>query len=122
MGLQERALEIDADMVPDLIGFQMLKELIIFEPTGVGNKAPCFSISNTSVIKPSCIGKDKNHLKFLIPTGNGAIPVIGWGLADKGFRIIEESKQIDIVFNIEDNYFRGERSLQLVLHDMRTAI
>ncbi|HEB32515.1 MAG TPA: single-stranded-DNA-specific exonuclease RecJ [Spirochaetes bacterium] len=117
----QETLEIDVDMIPEVIGFQLLKELIIFEPTGVGNRAPCFSISNTTVIKPSCIGKDKNHIKFLIPTGNGVIPVIGWGLADKGFRIIEDSKCIDIVFNIEDNYFRGERSLQLVLHDMRTT-
>ena len=109
-------------MIPEVIGFKLLKELLIFEPTGVGNKAPCFSILKTTVINPTCIGKEKNHLKFLIPADTGTIPVIGWGLAEKGLRIIEDSEYIDIVFNIEDNYFKGERSLQLVLHDMRTAV
>ena len=109
-------------MIPEVIGFSLLKELIVFEPTGVGNKPPCFSISKTTVINPTSIGKEKNHLKFLIPTDTGAIPVIGWGFADKGFRIIEDSRYIDIVFNVEDNYFRGERSLQLVLQDIRTAV
>jgi single-stranded-DNA-specific exonuclease len=109
-------------MIPEVIGFKLLKELLIFEPTGVGNKVPCFSILKTTVINPTRIGKEKNHLKFLIPADTGTIPVIGWGLAEKGLRIIEDSKYIDIVFNIEDNYFRGERSLQLVLHDMRTAV
>jgi single-stranded-DNA-specific exonuclease len=118
----QETLEIDADMVPEVIGFKLLKELIVFEPTGVGNRAPCFSISKTTVINPTCIGRDKNHLKFLIPTETGTIPVIGWGFADKGCRIIEDSDYIDIVFNIEDNYFRGERSLQLVLHDIRAAV
>jgi hypothetical protein len=40
-------------------------------------------------------------------------------MADKGFRILEKSELVDIVFSIEDNFYRGERSLQLVLADMR---
>jgi hypothetical protein len=47
------------------------------------------------------------------------IPVLGWGMADKGFRILNSNEQVDIVFSIEDNYFRGERLLQLILTDIR---
>jgi len=40
-------------------------------------------------------------------------------MADKGFRILEKNDLVDIVFSIEDNFYRGERSLQLILADMR---
>ena len=58
-------------------------------------------------------------MRFFIPSKSELITVIGWGMAEKGFRILEKSEVVDIVFSIEDNFYRGERSLQLVLVDMR---
>ena len=114
-------IEVDAVITPDVINFQLLGELNIFEPTGAGNTAPRFFISNTSVINPIAMGKDKNHIKFFIPSSNGTIPVIGWGVAEKGFRILKNISVVDIVFTIEENYYRGEKSLQLILLDMKAS-
>ncbi len=112
-------LEIDDSIRPDEVSFDLYNELSIFEPTGPGNEAPLFCIIGTTVINPTGIGKDKNHLRFYIPSKNELIPVIGWSMADKGFRILEKNELVDIVFSIEDNFYRGERSLQLELVDMR---
>ena len=117
----QETIEIDDIIAPDVINFQFLSELNIFEPTGTGNSDPYFSIVKTMVINPTPIGEDKNHIRFLIPASRGTIPVIGWGLADKGLRILKECLPVDIVVSIEDNYFRGERSIQLVLHDLRLS-
>lgn len=114
-------LEVDVVITPDVINFQLLGELNIFEPTGAGNTAPRFFISNTSVINPIAMGKDKSHIKFFIPSSNGTIPVIGWGVAEKSFRILKNNSVIDIVFTIEENYYRGEKSLQLILLDMKAS-
>jgi single-stranded-DNA-specific exonuclease len=112
-------LEIDDSISPDEVSFDLYDELNIFEPTGPGNEAPLFCIIGTTVVNPAGIGKDKNHLRFYIPSRNELIPVIGWSMADKGFRILEKYELVDIVFSIEDNFYRGERSLQLALIDMR---
>jgi single-stranded-DNA-specific exonuclease len=114
-------LEIDDVIEPEDISFELYTELGIFEPTGPSNMAPRFCISGTTVVNPSGIGKERNHLRFFVPAREALIPVIGWGMADKGLRIIRESELVDIVFTIEDNYFRGERTLQLALLDIRKS-
>jgi len=117
----QEVIEIEDVLSPDGVNFHLLNELGIFEPTGIGNPDPNFSIMKTAVINPASIGKEKNHLRFFIPSKNGTIPVIGWGLADKGLRILKEGCPVDIVFSLQDNYYRGERSIQLVLHDIRLS-
>ena len=82
---------------------------------------PKFSLLGTTVINPTRIGKEKDHIRFFIPTKNGTIPVLGWGLAGKSLYILEKNSVVDIVFSIEENIFRGERLIQLILHDIRAA-
>jgi single-stranded-DNA-specific exonuclease len=117
----QETLEIDGLLIPDSVSFRLFDELRVLEPTGAGNPPPQFMIRGVKVINPNHIGKDKNHLKFHIPTREGIIPVVGWGLADKGFRILERASVVDIVVSIEDNYFRGERSIQLTLQDIKVS-
>ncbi len=114
-------VEIDDIITPDDVSYELYDELRIFEPTGPGNPSPRFSIFGTTVVNPVAIGKTKSHIKFHIPSSRSLIPVIGWGLADKGFRVLKSSPVIDIVFTIEENNFRGEKSLQLFLTDLRVA-
>ncbi len=119
--LWRAVVEIDETITPDDISFGLFNELRIFEPTGPGNQTPRFSVLGTTVVNPVAMGKTKNHIKFHIPSSKGLIPVIGWGLADKGFGVLKSSPVIDIVFTIEENNFRGEKSLQLFLIDLRIS-
>ncbi|MBN2323762.1 MAG: single-stranded-DNA-specific exonuclease RecJ [Spirochaetes bacterium] len=114
-------LEIDALLPTGDMTFSLIDELAVFEPSGIGNELPKFSLLGTTVINPTAIGKQHDHLKFLIPTDSGTIPVLGWGFAQRGIRILEKSDLVDIVFSIEENIFRGERTIQLILHDMRAS-
>jgi len=115
----QEVLEVEAVLLPEDITFKLIEELSVFEPTGVGNPPPQFAILGISVINPVAVGKDKKHLKFYIPTKRGILPVIGWGFSDKGFRILEEGSSFDLLVSLEDNIFRGERTLQLILLDIR---
>jgi len=115
----QEVLEVEDVLLPDDITFQLVEELSVFEPTGVGNPPPQFAILGTPVINPVAMGKDKKHLKFYIPTKRGVLPVIGWGFSDKGFRILDEGSSFDLLVSLENNIFRGESMLQLVLHDIR---
>jgi single-stranded-DNA-specific exonuclease len=115
------ALEIDALLPTEDMTFSLLDELTVFEPSGIGNELPKFSLLGTTVINPTAIGKHHDHLKFLIPTDSGTIPVLGWGFAERGIPILKKNDLFDIVFSIEENRFRGERSIQLILHDIRAS-
>ena len=112
-------IEIDAIIFPEDITYDLYKSLKLFEPVGVGNEPPQFSIIGTSVINPVLIGKDKSHIKFFIPSKRGVIPVVGWGIGEKANAIIKNSDLVDIAFYIEENNFRNDKSLQLVLQDIR---
>ncbi|UCB46254.1 MAG: single-stranded-DNA-specific exonuclease RecJ [Spirochaetota bacterium] len=114
-------LEIDENLLPEDLTFELLDELEIFEPSGVGNELPKFSLLGTTAINPTQIGKEKDHIRFFIPTKNATIPVLGWGLAGKGMDILDKNSEVDIVFSVEENNFRGERLLQLNLHDIRPS-
>jgi single-stranded-DNA-specific exonuclease len=114
-------IDIDDTIEPRDVADQFFEKLMVFEPTGIGNRPPRFAILGTTVTNPNCIGKNKNHVKFHIPSGGGMVQVIGWNMADKCLRIIEDSARVDIVFTIEENFYRNERSLQLTLLDIRSA-
>jgi single-stranded-DNA-specific exonuclease len=118
---EKKVLEIYDVLSPDELTPEFYQELQIFEPTGPGNPAPVFSILGTSVINPVAIGKEKNHIRFYIPASWGIVPVVGWGFAEKTFRVLEETELVDIAFAIDQNRFRGESNLQLVLHDIRIS-
>jgi single-stranded-DNA-specific exonuclease len=114
-------IEIDENLLPEEVTLELIDELEIIEPSGVGNEPPKFSLIGTTAINPISIGKEKEHLKFFIPIKNGTITVLGWGLADKGLHIFENNSVVDIVCSIEENIFRGERFIQLILHDLRVS-
>lgn len=118
---ERKVLEIYDVLSPDELIPELYKELRIFEPTGSGNPAPVFSILGTSVINPVAMGKEKNHIRFYIPAYWGIVPVVGWGFAEKTFKILEQTELVDIAFTIEENRFKGECTLQLVLHDIRPS-
>lgn len=118
---ERKVLEIYDILSPDELTPELYEELRVFEPTGSGNPKPVFSILGTDVINPVAIGKEKNHIRFYIPASWGIVPVVGWGFAEKAFRIIEDTELVDIAFTLEENRFKGESSLQLVLHDIRAA-
>ena len=117
--IEKEKIEIDAVIFPEDITYELFKSLEIFEPVGVGNEPPQFSIIGTTVINPILIGKDKSHIKFFIPSKRGIIPVVGWGIGEKAKTIIENNEFVDIAFYIEENNFRNDKSLQLVLQDIR---
>ncbi len=114
-------IEIDAVIFPEDITYSLYRALSIFEPVGVGNEPPRFSILGVNVINPTLIGSEKNHIKFYIPSKTGVIPVVGWGIGEKAKVVIEKSDVVDIVFYLEENRYKNDSSLQLNLQDIRPS-
>ncbi len=96
--------------------FHVVKQ---FAPFGPGNTRPHFMTSNVEIIGyPKVVGKD--HLKFRVRTDTGFIEAIAFGM---GSRLGELTgmDRYDIVYNIEENNFRGTVTPQLRILDFRKS-
>ena len=98
--------------------FRILKQ---FAPFGPSNMRPVFitnGLRDNGYGKQ--VGEDKSHLKLNIISGadKKTYNAIGFGLGDK-LDSIERNASFDAVFNIEENHWNGNVSLQLQLKDIK---
>ena len=110
-------LELDVEQVNE----QLLNIIQKMGPFGPGNQQPVFrakGLKDTGWGKP--IGKDKTHLRLNIERNSSQLAAVGFGLAAK-WQSIQKADTFDACFQIQENVFRGERSLQLILKDIQPS-
>ena len=125
---QDAAKEIPNDLVPTLkadmilgldeIKFELVDHLRYLEPTGLANPSPKFVTLGLRVRTKKTMGKDSQHLKLFVTDGNQKIEAIWWNKGDQ-YQAIPE--MIDLFYSIEVNEFNGEKNLQLIIKDLKTA-
>ncbi len=107
-------LDIDAEVtLPDLGGdtFQIIQQLA---PFGRGNPSPAFLSRSVEVADCRTIGSKKEHLRFRLKQGDTIWDGVGFRLGDC---LAEVSSQLDIVYNLEIDRWRGEEKLRLNILD-----
>lgn len=109
--------EVDLEEI-DTRFFTLVKQ---FAPFGPGNSRPLFMTQNARIVGyPRVVGRD--HLKFRVAHDGvgGYIEAIAFGM---GSRITEltSTKRYDLVFNIDENEYRGTITKQLRIHDFRIS-
>lgn len=116
----ELAPKVEIDVEVDLaqVSEGLIEELNLLEPYGCGNDRPTFLSRDVRVLENRRVGRGGNHLKLTLLAGNGT-----WdGIA---FRLGEWSgtdlRRMDIVYRPEFNDWRGTRSVQLNIQDLRPA-
>ena len=89
-----------------------------FEPFGPQNMSPVFyskKIKDTGYGK--VIGKENEHLKlFLKQNGSEGFAAIGFGLGNK---LSESKSSFEAVYNIVENDFNGNKTIQLLVKDLK---
>jgi single-stranded-DNA-specific exonuclease len=112
-------LEVDAEVDIHHFSEDVVGELQLLEPTGLGNRLPVFMTANNRVLEYRTVGKDNNHLKLKIArAGRPPLDAIGFGLGEWADNMPEV---VDLAFYVEINEWNGRRNLQLNLQDIRPA-
>ena len=114
------SLEIDAALTrPSLITLQEVEELSRLEPYGAGNNRPVFCLRGARLESMQSVGQNK-HLKLRLQKGHTSFDGIFFSVtpAECGLTVGE---RVDAAFYLQVNEFRGSRSLQLQLVDLRSA-
>ncbi len=94
--------------------------LSMLEPFGMGNPQPVFAVLNLSLISQRIVG-DGRHVRLTLSKNGKNIDVMGFNMAKTAEAFVVGSK-LDIAFTMGTNIYRGEKTLQLVLKDIRPSI
>jgi single-stranded-DNA-specific exonuclease len=116
----EKKLKIDMEIDFSKITDELYTGLTAFEPTGIGNPTPSFIAKGVEVLDVRSVGRDASHLKMKLMQSDRVMDAIGFGFGDLTFNITPDSK-LDIVFNIDENYWNNVKSLQVKLKDVRIS-
>lgn len=113
---------VDAELMPGEISMEFYTLLNRFQPYGPENMAPVFVSKNVfDTGNGRMVGQNGEHLKLEIcheSSGAGIFPAIAFGQAHR-WDYIRAKKPFDICYTIEMNDFRGNRSLQMNIRDIR---
>jgi len=112
------SISIDAVVSLDQLNSELYSELEKLEPTGCQNPEASFLTRNLTASQIKVVGQDGTHLKMTVSDGNYSLDTIGFGL---GYLVDLIPPQFDAVYNFDLNEFRGTKSFQLKILDLKTA-
>ena len=96
--------------------YRILKQM---EPFGIGNPKPVFLFKGLNLESPVRIVGEK-HLKFVFSDSTDENKIDGiWFSSVSFLKNLKDQKTMDVVGTIDENYFRGNRTMQIIIKDIR---
>lgn len=118
-------LKIDVEAALTQLDWNLAENLKKFEPFGMGNPKPTFLTKSVRISNIRTVGSTGKHLKIQLRDMDDATgrplqhwPCIGFGLGEWE-KELRPGDLVDIVYNLEENHWNGQTTLQLKLKDLR---
>ena len=111
------ALDIDCEVSPDMLTIRNVDALDELEPSGAGCPRPVFYMGRVRLEQLTAVGGGK-HLRMRLGKGGKSLNGIFFSTTALG-AAIAEGDLVEIAFQPQINEFRGNRSVQLNLVDIR---
>ena len=112
-------LDADCAVSPELLTLPNVTSLNVLEPCGSGCPKPVLVMEHMTVDKLSMVGGGK-HMRLRLRSGHYGFNGIWFGV-DQKTASMSVGDQVDVAFEPKINDFRGERSVQLQIVDIRPA-
>lgn len=117
LGARSGARWIDSEVGLEQMGPQLMAQLDRLEPFGQDNPQPVFLSRDARLAEPArTVGAERTHLLVHVRRGERALKAMAFGA---GARLgeLRQGVPLHLVYSPRWNTFRGERNLELVLHD-----
>src|SRR5699024_6636552 len=120
-----KVINIDLNLDISKLSLEFAESLDRLKPFGKNNSRPIFADKKVKIKRIDLIGKNKNTLKISLEKNGNLINGIKFNAVDDYKYLLEKFKgnitgnSIDIVYYPDINEFRGNRSLQIKIIDMR---
>ncbi|MBE6925443.1 MAG: single-stranded-DNA-specific exonuclease RecJ [Ruminococcaceae bacterium] len=113
------ALSGDCVITPELLTISNIDALKVLEPCGSGCPKPLFVMENLTVERISQVGSGK-HMRLRVRSGRYSFQAIYFS-ATAETACICPGETVDIAFTAQVNEYRGERSVQMNVVDIRPS-
>lgn len=115
--LLDGCVEIDAEISGTDLNLEICEELSQLEPYGTTNPTPLLYMRDVKVREVITLGQNK-HTKLILEKDGVQVEGLLFGFPGESFTV-PASGMIDVLFNLDINEFRGERTPQLIIRDIR---
>ena len=117
----ESALEVDVEIrQPNRVTLQEVEALAALEPYGSGNARPLFCLMGATLLRTQNVGQNR-HLKLRLGKGNAQFDGIFFSTTSAACGCAEGDR-VDAAFYLQVNEFRGSRTMQLQMVDIRPSL
>lgn len=103
------------------ITLQDLQELQLLEPCGCANPTPVFAFKQALLHNARAMGREMNHLQFVLDKGDYSYRCLMWNNADL-LHFMYDSMIADVAFQPKINVWREETSVQLHAMSIRQEL
>ena len=110
-------IDIDCSIEPELLTIRGVESLNQLEPTGNGCPKPVLMMKKLTVERIQMVGGGK-HMRLRLRSGRTTINAIYFS-ASPETASIRQGDVVDVAFNPQINEFRGERTVQMNILDIR---
>jgi len=111
-------LDIDVEVSLSCISGSAFREMQTLAPFGKGNVLPVLLSRGVKVSDCVAMGNGGDHLRFKLSQGDRSWTGVAFGFGDC---LSEVASHIDIVYNLEMDWWRGEGKLRLNILDFAPA-
>ena len=113
-------LRIDGHLPLTAITPAVIEGLRTMEPFGAGNPRPMFHTGAVELANGPRIMKAK-HLSMSVRQDARVFRAVAWRLADRADFVTQHRGALDVAFNLTENHYRGEHTVELSVADIRQA-
>ena len=112
-------LDIDCAIPPEMLTISGIDSLAALEPCGNGCPKPVLMMKNLTVERINLVGGGR-HMRLRLRSGRHSMGAIYFSATPESASI-QVGDLVDVAFNPQVNEFRGERSVQMNIIDIRPA-
>ncbi len=112
-------LDIDCAISPELLSIKGIDALSALEPCGNGCPKPVLMLEGLTIDRVSLVGNGR-HMRLRLRQGRFTLNAICFGTTPESASVVQ-GDVVDVAFQPQVNEFRGERSVQLNVLDIRPS-
>ncbi len=116
---QRTVLEIDCAVTPELLSVKGIDSLSALEPCGNGCPKPVLMMEQLTVDRINMVGNGR-HMRLRLKSGHHYLGAIYFSATPETVSI-EPGDVVDVAFHAQVNEFRGERTVQMNVLDIRPS-
>ena len=112
-------LDVDCTIPPELLTLPNVESLDILEPCGNGCPKPVLMMKNLTIDRISMVGGGR-HMRLRLRSGRQLLAAIYFSVSGESTSV-QIGDVVDIAFTPQINEYRGERSVQMNVLDIRPS-